>query len=75
MFFKLEFPEHNESNNSQLTAFPLQAILLVPSNPQSDVSSRADCSGIYNTVSEGSSVRRQPPGPEAQEGTENKTDG
>lgn len=55
--------------NIRLTAFPLQAILFVPSRPQSEVSSRADCSGIYNTVKEGSSVNRHPRGPAAHVGT------
>lgn len=53
-----------------LTALPLQAILFVPSKPQSDVNSSADCSGLQSTVREGSSVSRQPPGPIAHDGTE-----
>lgn len=57
--------------HTKLTAFPLQAILFVPSKPQSDVSSNAECSGIYNTVKEGSSVRRHPRAPIAQVGTNN----
>lgn len=58
-----------------LTTFPLHAILFVPSRPQSDVNSRADCSGLQSTVREGSSVSRHPPGPIAHEGTGSKREG
>lgn len=60
---------HKIPTEFTLTAFPLHAILFVPSRPQSDVSSIADCSGMYNTVRDGSSVSRHPRGPRAHDGT------
>lgn len=69
LIYKFSFKRICLYSNIRLTAFPLQAILFVPSRPQSEVSSSADCSGIYNTVKEGSSVNRHPRGPAAHKGT------